>query len=112
MKIIYQAFDGTQFDNEFECEDYEWKKNHEESLKNLIFYDKDGKVMLGNKLSEDIYSKVMKIEALSNNAVQAIKDIANYTGFLCYSAIKEVGIWEWNNEDEKFKKIFKIGIDI
>ena len=33
MKIIYEAFDGTQFDNEFECEDYEWKLNHEKSLK-------------------------------------------------------------------------------
>lgn len=107
MKIIYEAFDGKQFDDEFECTDYEWKKEHNVSLKDLIFYDIDGKVMLGDKLSEDVYSKVMKIEVLSNNAVQAIQDIANYTGFLCYDVIREVGIWEWNNEDEKFKKFSK-----
>ena len=78
MKIIYEAFDGTQFDNEFDCEYYEWKLNHEESLKDLIFYDKDGKVMTNSKLSEDVYSKVMKIEVLSNYGVQALKDIADY----------------------------------
>ena len=107
MKIIYEAFDGTQFDNEFECEDYEWKKNHEESLKDLIFYDRKGKVMLGKKLSEDVYNNVMKIEVLSNNAVKAIQDIADYTGFLCYGTINEVGVWKWNNEDRKFKKFSK-----
>ena len=107
MKIIYEAFDGTQFDNEFECEDYEWKLNHEESLKDLIFYDKDGKVMTDSKLSEDVYSKVMKIEVLSNYGVQALKDIADYTGFLCYDVVNEVGIWVWNNEDENFKKFSK-----
>ena len=107
MKIIYEAFDGTQFDNEFECEDYEWKLNHEESLKDLIFYDKDGKVMTDSKLSEDVYSKVMKIVVLSNYGVQALKDIADYTGFLCYNVVNEVGIWVWNNEDENFKKFSK-----
>ena len=107
MKVIYEAFDGTQFDNEFSCEDYEWKLNHEESLKDLIFYDKDEKVMTDSKLSEDVYSKVMKIEVLSNYGVQALKDIADYTGFLCYDVVNEVGIWVWNNEDKNFKKFSK-----
>ena len=28
MKTIYEANDGTQFEDKFECEDYEWKLDH------------------------------------------------------------------------------------
>lgn len=28
MRNIYIADDGTQFDNQFDREDYEWKLNH------------------------------------------------------------------------------------
>ena len=104
MKVIYEAFDGTQFDNEFSCEDYEWKLNHEKFLKDLIFYDKDGKVMTDSKLSEDVYSKVMKIEVLSDDGVQALKDIADYTGFLCYDVIDNIGVWTWNDDNKEFER--------
>ena len=105
MKIIYEAFDGTQFDDELKCVNYEWKLNHEKSLKDLIFYDKDGKVMTDSKLSEDVYSKVMKIEVLSDYGVQTLKDIADYAGFCCYDVIDSIGVWTWNKENEKFEKI-------
>ena len=105
MKIIYESFDGKQFDDEFDCQDYEWKLNHEKSLKDLIFYDIDNKIILDNKLSEDVYGKVMKIEVLSDYGVEAIKDIADYTGFCCYYAVDSTGIWTWNKENEKFEKI-------
>lgn len=103
MKIIYEAFDGTQFDNEFDCEDYEWKKNHKESLKDLRFYDDHNKI-LKDKLSEDTYSKVMTILVFSENGLQALKDIADYTGFSCYDVIDEIGIWKWDVETENFEK--------
>ena len=35
MKILYQADDGTRFDNEWDCEDYENKLNHP-YLKNIL----------------------------------------------------------------------------
>ena len=111
MKIIYEAFDGTQFDDEFKCTDYEWKKEHNASFKDLIFYDIDGKVMLGDKLIENIYNNVMKIEVLSNNAVQLIQDIADYTGFCCYYDIDSIGKWSWNEKEKKFKKN-EISLDI
>ena len=51
MKIIYIAEDGTQFDDEFECESYEGKLNHP-YLKNIVFYDiKDNFYTIG----DDIY---------------------------------------------------------
>lgn len=37
MKIIYVADDGTQFDNQFECENYEWKINHF-NLDKILFF--------------------------------------------------------------------------
>ena len=103
MKIIYEAFDGTQFDDEFKCEDYEWRKEHNEMLKDLTFYDKDGKI-LEDKLSEETYNKVMIIDVYNINALQAIQDIANYTGFLCYDAINSTGFWTWNEENSEFEK--------
>lgn len=46
MKIIYRAFDGTEFDDEWECTQYEDEKNFDFSLLPLcIFADE-----FGNKL--------------------------------------------------------------
>ena len=53
MKVIYIADDGKEFDNEYDCESYEWELNHAH-LNEICFYDKDG-----NKL-DDIYSEKYK----------------------------------------------------
>ena len=103
MRIIYEAFDGTQFNDEFECKDYEWKKDHEKSLCNLIFYDKNGKI-LNNKLSEETYNKVMTINVLTTDAIKTLEDIGDYTGFCSYYDIDSIGEWNWNKKEEKFKK--------
>ena len=42
MKIIYIADDGTQFDDEYACKDYEWKLNHPH-LKDVHIFDKKRK---------------------------------------------------------------------
>lgn len=41
MKIIYIADDGKQFDNEWDCEDYEWKLNHP-NLKDVHVFNEEG----------------------------------------------------------------------
>lgn len=46
MKVIYRAFDGTEFDEDWKCEQYEDEKNFDFSLLSLcIFADE-----FGNKL--------------------------------------------------------------
>lgn len=103
MKIIYESFDGKQFDNEFDCKDYEWIKNHEKGFKDIIFYDKNGNI-LDNKLSSDTYNNVESIRIKSFEGVQTIKAIADYTGFYCYNDVNSVGYWYWENTIAGFKK--------
>lgn len=46
METIYRAFDGTEFDDEFDCMDYELKKKfHAEQVALCIFADESGKRM-------------------------------------------------------------------
>ena len=103
MKIIYEAFDGVRFDDELECTEYEWKKEHEEGMKDIVFYDNDGKI-LEDKLSEETYSKVMHINVLTQRGVDTIRAISNYTGFCCYDDVNETGNWFWDSNDECFKR--------
>lgn len=110
MKIIYEAFDGTQFDNEFVCTDYEWAKNHTEGLRDIIFHGKNGEIYY-DKLHENTYNNVMHIEILSEEGLKTLKDIADYTGFCCYYDVDSIGKWSWNKKEEKFKKN-EISIDI
>ena len=98
MKIIYEAFDGTHFDNESECTDYEWKKQHEAAFKELFFYDKSGNI-LNDKLSEETYGNTMHIEVRSQEALQALHDLADYTGFCCYESVTDIGHWYWTGDD-------------
>lgn len=42
MKIIYEAFDGTKFDNECECLNHEFILEHLENLLRIEFYEEEG----------------------------------------------------------------------
>ena len=41
MKIIYIADDGKEFDDEFECEHYEWALDRPH-IKEIVCYDENG----------------------------------------------------------------------
>ena len=59
MRTVYIADDGKEFDDEWECKDYEWKLNHHH-LNDVRLYDKD-EMMLRDIFSEDTYNNVVKI---------------------------------------------------
>lgn len=102
MRVIYIADDGTQFDNMFKCEDYEWRLNHPGS-NDIHMYDADG-----NELSEIItdktYHSVEVVVAESEEALDALKELADYTGYCCYYDITSVGKWRFNNIVGEFVK--------
>ena len=54
MRTVYIADDGKEFDDEWECKDYEWKLNHHH-LNDVRFYDKD-EMRLRDIFSEDTYN--------------------------------------------------------
>jgi hypothetical protein len=100
MRAIYIADDGTQFDDRFDCEDYEWKLNHPH-LKDVHIFDKDGN-KFDNVFSEDAYNYSDKIVVTSNGAVKDLHDLANYTGYCYYEHVNEVGEWRFDETKEKF----------
>lgn len=102
MKIIYVADDGTQFDNEFECEDYEWQLAYKH-INDVYFFDKDQN-RLGDAFSCETYNKADIISVLNKDALQALHELADYTGFLSYLDVTECGIWTFNYDVAKFVK--------
>ena len=105
MRVVYIADDGKEFDNEFDCEDYEWKLKHHH-LNDVRFYDKDD-MRLRDIFSEDTYENVVKIIVPNDYAVIDMKELARYTGYCYYSHITEAGTWtfELNGADGKFVKV-------
>lgn len=93
MRTIYIADDGTQFDDEFECEHYEWVLNHSH-LKEIICYDEDGNV-LEDILSQDTYETTMKIVVPTDEAAKELREAGRYCGFCAYGDVDSTGTWVW-----------------
>lgn len=101
MEIIYKSFDGIIFDNECACLDHEWKKEHEQGLKDITFWDFQ-KQELTNKFSEDTYSTAYYINIASEEGLKALHELADYTGYCSYSDPDSVGSWIWSEDKGGF----------
>ena len=75
MRTVYIADDGKEFDNEFECEHYEWLQNHPH-LKDIKCYDKDGK-QLEDIMSDDTYYFAKKIIVPTD---ECVKELIKFSG--------------------------------
>lgn len=100
MRTIYIADDGTQFDNVYECEDYEFQLGHPH-LKEICCYDKDGKE-LPNLFSQDTYTDVVVITVPSDEAAKELQELAKYTGFCFYEHVTKQGTWVFHEDQEHF----------
>lgn len=96
MRIVYIADDGKEFDDEYDCDFYEWKLNHP-YLKDINLYDKDNK-KLDDIFSETTYSETEKVVVLNENAIKDLHDLSIYTGFCLYEDITECGEWIFNGD--------------
>lgn len=103
MRTIYEAFDGKQFDDEADCENYEWEQEHKDQLSKILFFDENGHVMF-DKMSEKTYSTVMQIVVHNKEELCALHDLADYTGFCAYENIEEPGTWFWDDTINDFVK--------
>lgn len=91
MRVIYIADDGTQFDNEFECELHEWKFYHPHAQEVRIF-DAEGNE-LKDVLEEETYHNSVKIVVPNEEALKDFQAFADYSGYCAYSDIDQVGTW-------------------
>lgn len=99
MKILYIADDGKEFDNEFECEDYEWKLHHS-YLNQVIFYDKDNNKL--DPFNDGTYKKTEKVFVPDNDSLDDLLEYANYTGYCDYTDISFSGTWVWSEDEMGF----------
>ena len=104
MKTIYIAEDGKQFDDKYDCRDYEWLLHHP-NLKYVRFYDKDG-FELPDIMTADTYENVVKIIVPTDDTAKDLQELADYTGYSYYFHITESGVWrfEMHGADGKFVK--------
>lgn len=101
MKVVYIANDGTEFDDQFECEVYEASSLHD-SLIYIDFYDGDGKtyhIDPNNIFDETVYWKSEKIIIPRGKAYDDFAWLTEETGWCEWEDITEPGIWT-RHEDE------------
>lgn len=91
MKVIYIADDGTEFNDECDCEQYEWLQSHKD-LEKVLFYNSNG-IQHKNYFSQDDYDTTDKIIVQTDSALNDLKCLADYTGFCSYGDITSCGTW-------------------
>ena len=100
MRIIYIADDGTEFDDEIDCENYEWKLKHPHLNDVHIFDEHDNEFK--NIFEEASYDYSTKIIITTEEALKDFQEFAKYTGFICYENIDKVGEWKFDDNEGGF----------
>lgn len=105
MRVLYIADDGKEFDNEFECEHYEWLQKHPH-LNEIKCYDKDDK-LFEDIMADETYNYCQKVVVPTDECAKELSDLADYTGYYYYSHITEAGTWvfEEKGTDGRFVKV-------
>ena len=107
MKIIYIADDGKQFNNEFDCEHYEWLLNHP-NLKYIKIYDEKDE-LIEDVLSDDAYNYAQKIIVPTDLAAKELQDWAVYAGYCYFEHITTAGTWIYEEKERNDGKFVRIG---
>ncbi len=103
MKIIYVADDGTQFDNEHECENYEFQKNINAS--SLIALGLDKKII---KLNETNIEDCYYVKISTEKDLKIFNELNNYAGVCLVDSVGEFyydfnsDTWENLNEEIEY----------
>ena len=105
MRTIYIADDGTQFDDEYEYEDYEFALKHPK-INDIIFLDKD-QDELNDPYSVRDYNETNTIIVPDQEAADQLIELGTYTCFSLYEYITSAGTWEFKDDpyDPKFIKV-------
>lgn len=93
MRILYIADDGTEFDNEFDCEHYEEIKRHNK-INDVEVYDADdNRVLFDSVYNDAFYNNAEKIIIHTEEEVEDILWLAEYTGWCEFEQLTSVGTW-------------------
>ena len=76
MKVIYEAFDGTQFEEKNECLEYELIYEEERISEQIILLDQYGGV-IADRVSEVDFDRVFTIVVGNEEAVEFLNKLFN-----------------------------------
>lgn len=108
MIILYKAFDGKIFENEYDCLNYENKQFHP-YLKNIECYTINNvKYSIDNINDDDVYFKAEKVIIHNDNEFNDFIWLAKYNGWCeFYELITKPGIWT-RHEDKMHNGYWKL----
>lgn len=101
MKIIYEAVDGKQFDNEFDCQAYEGKLAHPH-LEGITFFTEESFLPITIKediFDDDIYNKCVAVWIHDKNELADILWLAEEAGWCEFEQFTEPGFWKREDPD-------------
>ena len=113
MNILYEADDGTIFDNEYDCLFYEEKKDHL-NLEGILIYTKNNVILgfdLDDLLNEKYYYQSEKVILHNEKEFKDFIWLAEYCGWCeWYDFITSPGIWVRYEENGNgcWKKVDKL----
>lgn len=104
MKVIYEAQDGTQFDTEEECQDYERRNSALYDIHSFIATDKDGNHVLadGYGYSPDDFDYFC---CFTEDAVKACEEFFRENGIRFNFAIEPNKVYHYNYEREVWQTL-------
>ena len=113
MKTIttYIANDGTEFNNEWECQDYEAEQEARKYQDTAILLDEDGERL---PLCDDSFQEAFYIKAVTDEAARFMAErfVCWSTPWNEYGIEPHAGIWAFFNEEwtqaEEIEKVYKI----
>lgn len=104
MRVLFIADDGKEFDDEFECEHYEWMLNHP-NLKYIKIYDSRTGELFDDIMTEEAYCYGNKIEVPTELALKDLHDWAMYSGYCYFYHLTETGTWLFNDNKDVYEKV-------
>ena len=104
MKVIYEAKDGTQFDTEEECRDYERRNSALYDIHSFIATDKDGNHVPadGYGYSPDDFDYFC---CFTEDGVKACEELFRENGIRFNFAIEPNKVYHYNYEGEVWQPL-------
>ena len=100
QRITYIAYDGTEFEDELDCINYEMICDLCKGTLKMYIGDKE--VCKDVMITDETYNAVTKIIVNSEYDLELLRRLENEYGFMSYSDINSVGTWMFKTNDGLF----------
>ena len=106
--ITYVAFDGTQFDDEDECAEYEFLESAKEYTDGFTLYN-EAREPIKISFDRDVLDKISFVIIKEEKAIPFLDDWMINNGFYeiiganCLNIKSRIGLWIWDDKEDTWK---------